>query len=252
MGYVDYFLIVWDFIRFSYESGIPTGPGRGSAAGSIVAFTLGITKIDPIKYSLIFERFLNPERVSMPDIDSDFCYERRQEVIDYVVEKYGESNVSQIITFGTMAPRVCIRDVGRAMNYSYSEVDRIAKMIPTMLGITIEKALELNPELKLAYDSEERIKTLIDVAKDLEGLPRHSSTHAAGVVIASRPLVEYVPLQKNDEMIVTQFGMGTLEELGLLKMDFLGLRTLTVMNDAINMVKENRNIDIDLDKIDFE
>jgi len=252
MGYVDYFLIVWDFIRFSYESGIPTGPGRGSAAGSIVAFTLGITKIDPIKYSLIFERFLNPERVSMPDIDSDFCYERRQEVIDYVVEKYGASNVSQIITFGTMAPRVCIRDVGRAMNYSYSEVDRIAKMIPSMLGITIEKALEFNPELKLAYDSEERVKTLIDVAKNLEGLPRHSSTHAAGVVIASRPLVEYVPLQKNDEMIVTQFGMTTLEELGLLKMDFLGLRTLTVMNDAIKMVKENRGIDIDLDKIDFE
>lgn len=251
MGYVDYFLIVWDFIRFSYESGIPTGPGRGSAAGSIVAYTLGITKIDPIKYSLIFERFLNPERVSMPDIDSDFCYERRQEVIDYVVEKYGASNVSQIITFGTMAPRVCIRDVGRAMNYSYAEVDRIAKMIPTMLGITIEKALEYNPELKLAYDTDERVKNLINIAKDLEGLPRHSSTHAAGVVIASRPLVEYVPLQKNEEMIVTQFGMGTLEELGLLKMDFLGLRTLTVMNDAINMVKENRNIDIDLDKIDF-
>ena len=251
MGYVDYFLIVWDFIRFSYESGIPTGPGRGSAAGSIVAYTLGITKIDPIKYSLIFERFLNPERVSMPDIDSDFCYERRQEVIDYVVEKYGASNVSQIITFGTMAPRVCIRDVGRAMNYSYAEVDRIAKMIPTMLGITIEKALEYNPELKQAYDTDERVKNLINIAKDLEGLPRHSSTHAAGVVIASRPLVEYVPLQKNEEMIVTQFGMGTLEELGLLKMDFLGLRTLTVMNDAINMVKENRNIDIDLDKIDF-
>jgi len=252
MGYVDYFLIVWDFIRFSYESGIPTGPGRGSAAGSIVAYTLGITKIDPIKYSLIFERFLNPERVSMPDIDSDFCYERRQEVIDYVVNKYGADNVSQIITFGTMAARLCIRDVGRAMNYSYAEVDRIAKMIPTMLGITIEKALDLNPELKLAYDSDERVKTLIDVSKDLEGLPRHSSTHAAGVVIASRPLVEYVPLQKNEEMIVTQFGMTTLEELGLLKMDFLGLRTLTVMSDAIKMIKVNQGIDIDLDKIDFE
>ncbi|ALB44015.1 DNA polymerase III subunit alpha [Clostridium beijerinckii] len=252
MGYIDYFLIVWDFVRFSYESGIPTGPGRGSAAGSIVAYTLGITKIDPIKYSLIFERFLNPERVSMPDIDSDFCYERRQEVIDYVVEKYGASNVSQIITFGTMAARLCIRDVGRAMNYSYAEVDRIAKMIPTMLGITIEKALDLNPELKLAYDTDERVKALIDVSKDLEGLPRHSSTHAAGVVIASKPLVEYVPLQKNEEMIVTQFGMTTLEELGLLKMDFLGLRTLTVMNDAINMIRENRKIDIDLDKIDFE
>jgi DNA polymerase-3 subunit alpha len=252
MGYVDYFLIVWDFIKFAYDNGIPTGPGRGSAAGSIVAFTLGITKIDPIKYSLIFERFLNPERVSMPDIDSDFCYERRQEVIDYVVEKYGEDNVSQIITFGTMAARLCIRDVGRAMNYSYAEVDRIAKMIPTMLGITIEKALDLNPELKAAYDSDERVKTLIDVSMDLEGLPRHSSTHAAGVVIASNPLVEYVPLQKNEEMIVTQFGMTTLEELGLLKMDFLGLRTLTVMSDAINMVKSNRGIDIDLDKIGFD
>ena len=252
MGYVDYFLIVWDFIRFSNENGIPTGPGRGSAAGSIVAFTLGITKIDPIKYSLLFERFLNPERVSMPDIDSDFCYERRQEVIDYVVEKYGVDNVSQIITFGTMAPRVCIRDVGRAMNYSYSEVDRIAKMIPNQLAITIDKALEYNPELKAAYDNEERIKTLIDISKSLEGIPRHSSTHAAGVVIASRPLVEYVPLQKNEEMIVTQFGMTTLEELGLLKMDFLGLRTLTVMNDAIRMINENRGITINLDKIDFD
>ena len=252
MGYVDYFLIVWDFIRFSNENGIPTGPGRGSAAGSIVAYTLGITKIDPIKYSLLFERFLNPERVSMPDIDSDFCYERRQEVIDYVVDKYGVDNVSQIITFGTMAPRACIRDVGRAMNYPYAEVDKISKMIPTMLGITIDKALELNPELKNEYDTNDRVRALIDVSKDLEGLPRHSSTHAAGVVIASKPLVEYVPLQKNEEMIVTQFGMTTLEELGLLKMDFLGLRTLTVMNDAVKMIKENQDIDIDLDKIDFE
>lgn len=252
MGYVDYFLIVWDFIRFSNEKGIPTGPGRGSAAGSIVAFTLGITKIDPIKYNLIFERFLNPERVSMPDIDSDFCYERRQEVIDYVVEKYGKDNVSQIITFGTMAPRACIRDVGRAMNYTYAEVDRIAKMIPNMLGITIDKALEISPELKAAYDGEPRVQNLIDISKSLEGLPRHSSTHAAGVVIASKPLVEYVPLQRNEDMIVTQFGMTTLEELGLLKMDFLGLRTLTVMNDAINMVKENRDITIDLDNIGFD
>ena len=252
MGYVDYFLITWDFIKYSNDHGIPTGPGRGSAAGSIVAYTLGITKINPIKYSLLFERFLNPERVSMPDIDSDFCYERRQEVIDYVVEKYGVKNVSQIITFGTMAARLCLRDVGRAMNYSYSEVDRIAKMIPTMLGITIEKALDLNPELKAAYDNEDRVKTLIDVSKTLEGLPRHSSTHAAGVVIASKPLVEYVPLQKNEDMIVTQFDMTTLEELGLLKMDFLGLRTLTVMNDAVKMIKENRGEDIDLDKIDFE
>lgn len=252
MGYVDYFLIVWDFIRFSNENGIPTGPGRGSAAGSIVAYTLGITKIDPIKYSLLFERFLNPERVSMPDIDSDFCYERRQEVIDYVVEKYGVDNVSQIITFGTMAPRACIRDVGRAMNYPYAEVDKISKMIPTMLGITIDKALELNPELKNEYDTNDRVRALIDVSKDLQGLPRHSSTHAAGVVIASKPLVEYVPLQKNEEMIVTQFGMTTLEELGLLKMDFLGLRTLTVMNDAVKMIKENQGVDIDLDKINFE
>ena len=252
MGYVDYFLIVWDFIRFANENGIPTGPGRGSAAGSIVAYTLGITKIDPIKYSLLFERFLNPERVSMPDIDSDFCYERRQEVIDYVVEKYGINNVSQIITFGTMAARACIRDVGRAMNYSYAEVDRIAKMIPTMLNITIDKALEINPELKEAYNNEERVKALIDVSRSLEGLPRHSSTHAAGVVIASRPLVEYVPLQKNEDSIVAQFDMTTLEELGLLKMDFLGLRTLTVINDAVKMVEENRGIVLDLDKIDFD
>ncbi len=252
MGYVDYFLIVWDFIRFANENGIMTGPGRGSAAGSLVAYTLGITKIDPIKYNLIFERFLNPDRVSMPDIDSDFCYERRGEVIDYVVEKYGKENVSQIVTFGTMAARACIRDVGRAMNYPYAEVDRIAKMIPTILNITINKALELNPELKQAYDDEERVKDLIDVAIALEGLPRHTSTHAAGVVIASQPLVNYVPLQKNEESIVTQFTMGTLEELGLLKMDFLGLRTLTVMRDAVRIIKENKGIDIDLDSIDFE
>lgn len=196
MGYVDYFLIVWDFIRFARESKIMTGPGRGSGAGSIVAYTLGITKIDPIKYNLIFERFLNPERVSMPDIDSDFCYERRGEVIDYVVRKYGKHNVSQIITFGTMAARAVIRDVGRAMNYSYGEVDRIAKMIPSVLNITIDKALEMNPEFKEAYEAEPRTKELIDVARSLEGLPRHTSTHAAGVVIASKPLVSYVPLQK--------------------------------------------------------
>ena len=252
MGYIDYFLIVWDFIKYAIDSDIPTGPGRGSAAGSIVAFTLGITKIDPIKYSLLFERFLNPERVSMPDIDSDFCYERRQDVIDYVVEKYGATNVSQIITFGTMAPRACIRDVGRAMNYTYGEVDRIAKMIPTMLGISIDKALELNPEFKDAYNTDERVKELIDVARRLEGLPRHSSTHAAGVVIASKPLVEYVPLQKNDESIVSQYDMTTLEELGLLKMDFLGLRTLTVMADAVKMIKQNRGVTINLDDIDLD
>ncbi|WP_244833945.1 DNA polymerase III subunit alpha [Clostridium sp. BJN0001] len=252
MGYVDYFLIVWDFIHFAYQNKIPTGPGRGSAAGSIVAYTLGITKIDPIKYNLIFERFLNPERVSMPDIDSDFCYERRQEVIDYVVRKYGKDNVSQIITFGTMAARQCIRDVGRAMDYSYAEVDKVAKMIPTKVGTTIQSAFTLNPEFKNAYDTDERVKELIDVSLRLEGLPRHSSTHAAGVVIASNPLVSYVPLQKNEDMIVTQFGMTTLEELGLLKMDFLGLRTLTVMNDAVRMIKENRDRNIVLDKIDFD
>ena len=251
MGYVDYFLIVWDFIRFARENSIMTGPGRGSAAGSIVAYTLRITKIDPIKYNLIFERFLNPERVSMPDIDSDFCYERRGEVIDYVVEKYGKDNVSQIITFGTMAARLCIRDVGRAMNYSYAEVDKIAKMIPSAPNITIDKAMEVNQDLKDIYDSDERVKALIDVAKSLEGLPRHTSTHAAGVVIASKPLVEFVPLQKNEDMIVTQFTMNNLEELGLLKMDFLGLRTLTVMRDAVEMVKYNRGKEIDLDKIDF-
>lgn len=252
MGYVDYFLIVWDFMRFSREKGIPIGPGRGSAAGSIVAYTLGITKIDPIKYGLIFERFLNPERVSMPDIDSDFCYERRQEVIDYVVEKYGEQNVSQIITFGTMAAKACIRDVGRAMNYSYAEVDKIAKMIPSMLNMTIDKALDMNNELKELYEDDIKVKELIDISRSLEGLPRHTSTHAAGVVIASQPLVNYVPLQKNEESIVAQFTMGTLEELGLLKMDFLGLRTLTVMKDAVDMIKVNKGIDIDLDKIDVD
>lgn len=252
MGYVDYFLIVWDFIRFARENKIMTGPGRGSGAGSIVAYTLGITKIDPIKYNLIFERFLNPERVSMPDIDSDFCYERRGEVIDYVVRKYGENNVSQIITFGTMAARAVIRDVGRAMNYSYAEVDRIAKMVPTVPNITIDRALEMNPEFKEAYDSEPRTRELIDVAKSLEGLPRHTSTHAAGVVIASKPLVNYVPLQKNDDNVVTQFTMNTLEELGLLKMDFLGLRTLTVLRDAVDMIKQDKGKEIDLDNIDYD
>lgn len=252
MGFVDYFLIVWDFMRFANENDIVTGAGRGSAAGSIVAYTLGITKVDPIKYNLIFERFLNPERISMPDIDSDFCYERRQEVINYVVDKYGSSNVSQIVTFGTMAARACIRDVGRAMNYSYIEVDKIAKMIPTMIGITIPKALEINSELNDLYEGDDRVKALIDVAISLEGLPRHTATHAAGVVIASQPLVNYVPLQKNDGNIVTQFPMGTLEELGLLKMDFLGLRTLTVMRDAVEMIKKGKGISVNIDEIDFE
>ncbi|MHC1719955.1 MAG: DNA polymerase III subunit alpha [Clostridiaceae bacterium] len=252
MGYVDYFLIVWDFIKFADDNKIMTGPGRGSAAGSIVAYALNITKIDPIKYNLIFERFLNPERISMPDIDSDFCYERRQEVIDYVVDKYGVTNVSQIVTFGTMAARACIRDVGRALDYTYAEVDRIAKMIPQMIGITIEKALEMNRELKQIYDDDERCMNLIDIAKRLEGLPRHTSTHAAGVVIASEPLVNFVPLQKNEESIVTQFTMGALEELGLLKMDFLGLRTLTVIRDAVEMIGRNQGVKIDIDKMDYE
>ena len=252
MGYVDYFLIVWDFIRFANEQKIATGAGRGSAAGSCVSYCLNITKIDPIKYQLLFERFLNPERISMPDIDSDFCYERRGEVIDYVVDKYGASNVAQIITFGTMAARGAIRDVGRAMNYPYGEVDQIAKMIPGMLGITIEKALEINKELGRVYEDDGRVMELIDVSKRLEGLARHASTHAAGVVISEKPLVNYVPLQKNDESIVTQFPMNTLEELGILKMDFLGLRTLTVMRDTVDMVKEHRGIDVDIDSLDLK
>lgn len=252
MGYVDYFLIVWDFIRFAREKNIVTGPGRGSGAGSIVAYTLGITKIDPIKYNLIFERFLNPERISMPDIDSDFCYERRQEVIDYVVEKYGAKRVAQIVTFGTMAAKAAIRDVGRALNYSYAEVDRIAKMVPTELYMTIDKALNINKELKEEYENDERVKHLIDISKALEGLPRHSSTHAAGVVISKEDLTEYVPLGKNDDTVVTQFPMGTLEELGLLKMDFLGLRTLTVLKDAVEVLKRSQGIEIDLDNIDYD
>ncbi|HEY5562207.1 MAG TPA: DNA polymerase III subunit alpha [Clostridiaceae bacterium] len=252
MGYVDYFLIVWDFIRFADENNIFTGPGRGSAAGSLVAYTLNITKIDPIRYGLIFERFLNPDRISMPDIDSDFCYERRQEVIDYVVAKYGANNVSQIVTFGTMAARACIRDVGRAMNYSYAEVDKIAKMIPTLIGITIDKALEINTELNAIYIDDDRTRELLDVAKSLEGLPRHTATHAAGVVIASEPLVNYVPLQQNEGGIVSQFPMGILEELGLLKMDFLGLRTLTVIRDAVEIIRKVKGINIDLSKLDFD
>ncbi len=252
MGYVDYFLIVWDFIRFANENKIATGAGRGSAAGSCVSYCLNITKIDPIKYQLLFERFLNPERISMPDIDSDFCYERRGEVIDYVVKKYGDQNVAQIITFGTMAARAAIRDVGRAMNYPYGEVDQIAKMIPGLLGITIDKALEINKELARVYEEDGRVMELIDISRRLEGLSRHASTHAAGVVISEKPLVNYVPLQKNDESIVTQFTMNTLEELGLLKMDFLGLRTLTVMRDTVDMVKESRGIDVDIDGLDLK
>lgn len=238
MGFVDYFLIVWDFIKYAKDHGIAVGPGRGSAAGSIVAYSLAITDIDPIRYNLLFERFLNPERLTMPDIDIDFCYERRQEVIDYVVEKYGKERVVQIVTFGTMAARAVIRDVGRVMALPYSYVDSIAKMIPQELGITIDKALNSNPELRRVYENEESAKYLIDMAKRLEGLPRHTSMHAAGVVISKENVEEYVPLSRSngEDAITTQFTMTTLEELGLLKMDFLGLRTLTVIRDAVDLV----------------
>lgn len=252
MGYVDYFLIVWDFIRYAKEQGIIVGPGRGSAAGSLVSYVLEITDIDPIKYQLLFERFLNPERVSMPDIDIDFCYERRQEIIDYVVSKYGEDHVAQIITFGTMAARAVIRDVGRAINMPYGDVDKVAKMIPQELKITIDRALTINKELQDLYNEDEQVKYLIDMSRRLEGLPRHSSTHAAGVVICDRPVYEYVPLNASDGAVTTQFTMTTLEELGLLKMDFLGLRTLTVIQNAVRLIKQNRNIEIDMDKISYD
>ncbi len=251
MGYVDYFLIVADFIQYARNHGIPVGPGRGSGAGSICAYCMGITNIDPIKYNLIFERFLNPDRVSMPDIDVDFCYERRQEVIDYVIDKYGSDHVAQIITFGTMAARAAIRDVGRAMGLPYATVDNVAKKIPRTLGITIKKALEESDELKALYESDNKIKELIDTAKSVEGMPRNSSTHAAGIVITDRPVSDYVPLARNDESLVTQFTMTTIEELGLLKMDFLGLRTLTVINDCVKMVKK-KNPNFDIDKIPYD
>ncbi|MDO4805566.1 MAG: DNA polymerase III subunit alpha, partial [Lachnospiraceae bacterium] len=237
MGFVDYFLIVWDYVKFAKDHGIIVGPGRGSAAGSVVSYTLGITDLDPLKYNLIFERFLNPERVTMPDIDMDFCFERRQEVIDYVVGKYGRECVVQIVTFGTMAARGVIRDVARVLDFPYAEADTIAKMVPRELNITLNKALEMNPELKEKYDKEERVHYLIDMAKRLEGLPRNTSMHAAGVVISGKPVVEYVPLSRaQDGSITTQYTMTTLEELGLLKMDFLGLRTLTVIQNAVNLV----------------
>ncbi len=251
MGYVDYFLIVADFIEYARNKGIPVGPGRGSGAGSICAYCMGITNIDPIKYNLIFERFLNPDRVSMPDIDVDFCYERRQEVIDYVIDKYGSDHVAQIITFGTMAARAAIRDVGRAMGLPYATVDNVAKKIPRALGITIEKALAESDEFKALYESDAKIKELIDTAKSVEGMPRNSSTHAAGIVITDRPVSDYVPLARNDESVVTQFTMTTIEELGLLKMDFLGLRTLTVINDCVKMVKK-KNPEFDIDKIPYD
>ncbi len=254
MGYVDYFLIVWDFIHYARSQGIIVGPGRGSAAGSIVAYCLEITNIDPIKNNLLFERFLNPERVSMPDIDIDFCFERRQEVIDYVVEKYGKDRVVQIVTFGTMAAKGVIRDVGRAMDLPYALCDQVAKMIPgDVLGITIEQALKMNPELSKAYETDEQIKNLIDMSLRLEGLPRHTSMHAAGVVISQEAVEEYVPLSRaSDGSITTQYTMTLLEELGLLKMDFLGLRTLTVIQNAVRLVKYSKGIEIDIDNIDFE
>ena len=252
MGYVDYFLIVWDFIRYAKENGIAVGPGRGSAAGSIVSYCLEITNIDPIKYSLLFERFLNPERVTMPDIDIDFCFERRQEVIDYVVRKYGKEKVVQIVTFGTMAAKMCIRDVGRAMDLPYSLCDKVAKAIPNDLGMTIPKALDASKELNSMYQEDASVTKLIDMAIKLEGLPRHSSMHAAGVVIGRESIDEYVPLSRGSEdAITTQYNMTTIEELGLLKMDFLGLRTLTVIQNAVKHIKENHNIDIDIESIDF-
>ncbi|MDO5585636.1 MAG: DNA polymerase III subunit alpha [Clostridia bacterium] len=252
MGYVDYFLIVWDFIHYAKSHGIPVGPGRGSAAGSVVAYCLHITDVDPIKYSLIFERFLNPERVSMPDIDIDFCYVRRGEVIDYVNRKYGADNVAQIVTFGTMAARLAIRDVGRALNIPYGRVDEVAKQVPNELKMTIKKALTVNYKLKELYDSSAEIKKLIDTAIELEGLPRHTSTHAAGVVITSGGIGNFVPLQKNDDVITTQFTMTTIERLGLLKMDFLGLRTLTVIQDAVMHIKQAHGVDVNIENLDMD
>ncbi|WIV13531.1 DNA polymerase III subunit alpha [Proteiniborus sp. MB09-C3] len=252
MGYVDYFLIVWDFIKYAKDNGIMVGPGRGSAAGSLVSYTLGIIDIDPIKHGLIFERFLNPERVSMPDIDIDFCYERREEVIEYVISKYGVDRVAQIATFGTMAARGAIRDVGRAINMSYGEVDFIAKQIPMAIGMTIDKAMEINKKLYESYEDDDSVKELIDLARAVEGLPRHTSTHAAGVVISKLPITEYVPLARNNESIITQFTMTELEELGLLKMDFLGLRTLTVIRDAVKLIEDNHGIKIDFSDSDYD
>ena len=253
MGYVDYFLIVWDFIKYARDHDIMVGPGRGSAAGSLVAYTLGITQLDPIRYDLLFERFLNPERVSMPDIDVDFCFERRQEVIDYVRRKYGDDCVVQIVTFGTLAARGVIRDVGRVMDMPYAQVDVIAKMIPQELNITIDKALTMNPELKKVYEEQQDIHELIDTAKRLEGLPRHTSMHAAGVVISQKDVSEYVPLSRaQDGSIVTQFTMTTLEELGLLKMDFLGLRTLTVIQNAVHLVEQDTGVKLDMQHIDYD
>ena len=250
MGYVDYFLIVWDFIHFARSHDIMVGPGRGSAAGSIVSYCLEITNIDPVRYDLLFERFLNPERVSMPDIDIDFCFERRQEVIDYVVEKYGKDQVVQIVTFGTLAAKGVVRDVGRVLDLPYARCDAIAKMIPGDLGMTLEKALKQSPDLREAYQNDDEVRYLIDMAKRLEGLPRHTSMHAAGVVIGQRAMDEFVPLSRaSDGTITTQFTMTTLEELGLLKMDFLGLRTLTVIQNAVRQAEENYGVHLVMEEM---
>ncbi len=250
MKFPGYFLIVWDFIRYAKERGIPVGPGRGSAAGSLVSYALGITDIDPLQHELLFERFLNPERVSMPDIDIDFCMNRRGEVIDYVTQKYGRDNVAQIITFGTMAAKAAIKDVGRAMDIPYADVDRIAKMVPTQLNITLEQAIEDSPQLREAIEKDGQIRELFETAKKLEGLVRNSGVHAAGVVISPRPLTDLVPLHrtKNDE-IVTAFDMVAIEKMGLLKMDFLGLTTLTILTDALKLIEQTRGTPLTLEQI---
>ena len=252
MGYTNYYLIVYDFINYAKSRDIPVGPGRGSGAGSLAAYCVGITDIDPIRYNLIFERFLNPERVSMPDFDVDFCYERRQEVIDYVNEKYGRDHVAQIVTFGTMAARAAVRDVGRVMGMSYQDVDRVAKLIPMELKMTLKKALEVSPDLKALYDADSQVHELIDTSLKVEGMPRHASTHAAGVVITREPATEYVPLSTNDGLPVTQFNMVEIERLGLLKMDFLGLRTLTVIHDTEMAVRRTKDPDFRVANIDYD
>ena len=251
MGYTNYYLIVWDYINYAKSQGIPVGPGRGSGAGSIAAYSVGITDIDPIRYNLIFERFLNPERVSMPDFDVDFCYERRQEVIDYVNRKYGADHVAQIVTFGTMAARNAIRDVGRVMGIPYQQVDVVAKLVPMELKMTLKRALEVSTELKKLYDTDPQVTELIDTALKVEGMPRHASTHAAGVVITPEPTDYYLPLATNDGLPVTQFNMTEIEELGLLKMDFLGLRTLTVIRDAETAVQKHHP-EFSIQKLDYD
>ena len=253
VGFTSYFLIVWDFIYFARENNIPVGPGRGSAAGSVVAYLLGITNIDPLRYDLLFERFLNPERVSMPDIDIDFCYDRRGEVISYVVKKYGAQNVAQIVTFGTMGAKAAIRDVGRVLDVPYGEVDKLAKMVPNELKITLRKALESNPDLRDRYEKDETVTNIIDMAFKLEGCVRNVSTHAAGIVITEKPLMEYVPLAlgSNGE-VTTQYSMKPVEKLGLLKMDFLGLKTLTVIHNSVKLIQQNQKIDLDMDAISME